>query len=940
MEFLMPSPVSKTAQYVIGIDLGTTHSVLSFKSIDDYQASASVFHTDQLIGPGEVSRKPLLPSFRYHFNDNEIATTDCVLPWQSTRFDGEIANVIVGQWARDLGTKTKGRLVSSAKSWLSHPSIDAQAAILPWAVEDNIQKVSPVIASASYLAHFQASWNYHNPDHLLADQNITITVPASFNDTARALTLAAADLVGLTNVTLLEEPQAVCYDWYHRNKQAKTDLIEQDKTMLVCDIGGGTTDLSLIEMSLAHGELNLNRVAVGDHLMLGGDNIDLALAHIVESRISPDQRLKTAALGQLIQQTRQAKELFLSEQPPSTTSITLLGRGSKLIAQSKKCELTKNEVIDMVFNGFLPNSGFNELPTHRKNAVVEFGLPYTSDPAISKHIAEFIHTYYDVDATDDYDPAVVPAAILVNGGIFNSQQVKLQIEKVLSGWKQQKVQMLHNGNPDLSVAYGAVEFGFAKMGKQKQIGGGSARNYFIEITDRSGKSQSICLLPKGTEEEQVINLDSRLFSLTIGEPIRFNLATTSHESNFKPGDIVEKEFETQLKGKTPLPPFVVTIPEHKDHKRFESVYLSCKLSSIGTLQLECVSETNSKQRWALEFSVRPSLATKKSNDDSKNINDIKQLHPNLPDAIQLIEAVYGASSKKSDPKLVKSLRNDLDKRLGKRDTWDTDLLRELVAPCLQFAKNRRRTEQHERNWLKLTSFLLRPGFGYPADDWRIEQIWPIFKSAIQYNKSTQSWSDWWNLWRRIAGGLNEQQQIEIYETISIYFVEDSNKHAKMINQAKLRSYDDIIRLAASLEHIPVALKVEFGEYLLAKLSKPQNQQLHWWALGRIASRVAFYGSQHNVIPRHIVETWLNTLLDANWQKEPHIAFAAVMIARKTGDREMDVQDKVRDAVIEKLTQNKLSESWLALVQEVQTSDETVMKRIFGDCLPTGLTLLS
>lgn len=938
----MPSSVSTTAKYVIGIDLGTTHSVLSYKEINDYQASASVFLVDQLVGPGEVARKPLLPSFRYHFNADEIAEADSTLPWKKIPFKEDIGQVIIGEWARELGTKTKGRLVSSAKSWLSHPNVDAQAAILPWAAEESIEKVSPVVASASYLDHFQQAWNHHHPEHPLAEQNITVTVPASFNDSARALTLAAANMVGLTNVTLLEEPQAVCYDWYHRNKQANNDLIEQDKTMLVCDIGGGTTDLSLIEMSLQQGELNLNRVAVGDHLMLGGDNIDLALAHIVESRISPNQRLQAAALGQLIQQTRQAKELFLSQQPPSTTSITLLGRGSRLVAQAKTCELTKNEVVDMVFNGFLPNSDFSDLPKHRENAVVEFGLPYTSDPAISKHIAEFIHAYYNLDLksgdglalNDEYDRQLIPSAVLVNGGIFNSLQVKQQVEKLLTNWKQEKIQMLHNGNPDLSVAYGAVEFGFARLGKQKQIGGGSARNYFIELTDRSGKAQSICLLPKGTDKEQVINLDSRLFSLTIGEPIRFNLATTSHDSHFKPGDIITEP----LKGKTPLPPFIVTIPEHANHKRFESVYLACKLSSVGTLQIDCVSSASPKQRWALEFSVRTNQQT--AENDSTNISEIKQSHPKLPEALNLIEQVFGASSKNTDPKLVKSLRSDLDKRLGKRETWDTDLLRELASPCLQFAKNRRRTEQHERNWLKLTSFLLRPGFGYPADDWRIEQVWPLFKSAIQYNKSTQSWSDWWNFWRRIAGGLNEQQQLEIYQSIAIYFVEDNNKNAKQINQAKQRSYDDIVRLAASLEHIPVALKIEFGEYLLNKLHKPQNQQVHWWSLGRVASRVAYYGSQHNVVPRHVAETWLGNMLSANWQKETYIGFAAVMTARRSGDRETDIQDNIRDTVLKKLQQNKSPESWLNLVRDVQVSDEAIIKRIFGDSLPTGLTLLS
>lgn len=922
------------ARYVIGIDLGTTHSVLSYKKLTDYQKQADIFLVDQLIGPGEIARKPLLPSFRYHYNIDEIATADLVLPWQTNQVAGDINEVIIGEWARELGSKTQGRLLTSAKSWLSHQSVDPQAAILPWSADESIAKVSPVTASASYLNHFQQSWNYHNPDNLLADQHITITVPASFNDSARALTLAAAELAGLTKVTLLEEPQAVCYDWYHRNKKQNLDLIQQDQTMLVCDIGGGTTDLSLIEMALKDGELQLNRVAVGEHLMLGGDNIDLALAHTVEQRISPNQRLAAASLGQVIQQTRKAKELFLSAQPPSKTSITLLGRGSKLIAKAKTCELTKNEVTDMVFSGFLPLSEFNQQPRHRQNAVVEFGLPYTSDPAISKHVAEFIQNYYNVTTNETEEVSqLIPSALLVNGGIFNSPLVKQQVEKLLAQWKSAPIQMLHNGDPDLSVAYGAVEFGFARLGKQQQIGGGSPRNYFIDIVDRAGKTQSICLLPKGTAEDAEIKLSSRLFSLTMGEPIKFNLSTTNHESKLAAGDIVTET----LQGNTPLPPFVVTIPKH-GQQRFESVYLACQLSSVGTLKIDCVSENDPNQRWALEFSIRENNLAK--NNAEQNIADIKPTHPKLQDAITLIENVYGASSKKADPKRVKSLRTDLDKQLGKRENWDTDLLRELANPCLTWAKNRRRTEVHERNWLKLTSFLLRPGFGYPADDWRVEQIWPLFKSAIQYNKSTQSWSDWWNFWRRIAGGLNAQQQEEIFAAIKIYFVADNNKNAKLINQAKQRSYEDIIRLAASLEHISINNKVAFGEFLLERLDKPANQQVHWWALGRLGSRIAFYGSQHNVIPVHIISNWLEKLWHQDWQMDPHVGFAAAMMARRSGDREFDIDEELQQVIIAKLVEEKCPSSWTDLIRKKQVTDETMIKRIFGDSLPTGLTLLS
>lgn len=926
----MSSPDLNGAKYVIGIDLGTTHSVLSFRDITEQSAESEIFMVDQLIAPGEVARKPLLPSFRYHFATDELNPIDHTLPWLNYPFPGELDRVIIGHWARDLGSKTKGRLVSSAKSWLSHPNVDVTADILPWGSEEEIPKVSPLVASASYLNHFQQSWNYHNPDHPLKDQCVVITVPASFTESARALTIGAAKLVGLENIQLLEEPQAVCYDWYNRNQQSTTDEITTDKTMLVCDVGGGTTDLSLIDIKFKNCELSLNRIAVGEHLMLGGDNIDLALAHSVEKELSPENRLKTGALGQLIQQTRAAKELFLSENPPEKTSITLLGRGTRLIGNAKTCELTRQHVLDTVFNGFIPLSEFYDLPTHRRSAIVEFGLPYTSDPAISKHIAEFIHRYYGLDlagSSDDYRDKI-PTAILVNGGIFNSVQIKQQIEDLISHWKQQEIQMLSNGNPDLSVAYGAVEFGLARLGRQMQIGGGAARNYFLELVDNSGQEQAICLLPKGTAEEQEIHLSSRLFSLTIGEPIRFNLSTTNSELAIKAGDVIT----SPIPGATPLPPFIVTVSGDETQKRYESVYLTAKLTTIGTIQLACASQANKNKRWALEFAVRHA-------GQNEAASSASEINPRLPDAINLIATVFGPSSKKTDPKRVKTLRTDLDRCLGKRDNWDTALLRELSVPCLQFAKNRRRTEQHERNWLKLTSYLLRPGFGYPADEWRLEQIWPLYKNAIQYNKTTPSWSDWWNFWRRIAGGLSADQQAVLYQDLSVYFVADTNKNAKLINQAKSRSYEDIIRLAASLEHISVADKIRFIEFLFDKLKKPQNQQVHWWAIGRVASRVAYYGSQHNIIPAPQAEVWIDATLHKDWQKEPHIAFACVMMARKTGDRNSDISAQLAEQIVNKLTKSKVPESWIKLVEEVQKVDEAMTKRIFGESLPTGLTLL-
>ncbi len=376
-------------RYLVGIDLGTTNTVVAFCELTEnlQQSNVSLFDIDQLIGPGEVVRKPLLPSFRYHPANGQIAPADLTLPWENQNVPGDIANVIIGEWARELGAKVEGRQVSSAKSWLSHQAVDRHSEILPWAGVSDVEKVSPVIASASYLNHIRQAWNHRHPGNLLEEQEVVVTVPASFDETARKLTLEAAQLAGLSQVLLLEEPQAVCYDWYARHQHSAAELLKEIPLILVCDVGGGTTDLSLIEAKFNQDALALDRIGVGEHLMLGGDNLDLALAHLAEQRFNQSKKLNAASLTKLIQQTRKAKEQLLSSKAPEEVKITMLGSGSKLLGGTKSIALNKQEVHQIALDGFFPLSDFTQTPDKRRSAVVEFGLPYVADPAVSKHVA-------------------------------------------------------------------------------------------------------------------------------------------------------------------------------------------------------------------------------------------------------------------------------------------------------------------------------------------------------------------------------------------------------------------------------------------------------------------------------------------------------------------------------------------------------------------------
>lgn len=822
---------NQKARYLVGIDLGTTNTVVAFCENTSPLADSKVelFHIDQLIGQGEVARRPQLPSFRFHAAPNQFDAQSLQLPWEHQRVEGDLANPIIGEWARELGTSVEGRQVSSAKSWLSHQQVDREGDILPWTGGEDVEKVSPLIASASYLNHIRQSWNHRNPINRLEDQEVVVTVPASFDETARNLTLKAAQLAGLGEVLLLEEPQAACYDWYGRHlDQDLSDL----PLMLICDVGGGTTDLSLIQASYDHGDLSLSRIGVGEHLMLGGDNIDLALAHMSERELNGNKPMKAGALSKLIQQTRRVKESLLSKDAPEQGKVTLLGGGSRLIGGSRSVHLSKDQVRQVGLEGFFPKTGIDVLPDSKRSAMVEFGLPYVSDPAVTKHIAQFLaqHRSSCQDALKE-DGNAIPVALLVNGGAFNSDLIKQRLVEVMQEWRGEEITLLDNPHPDYAVAYGAVAYSKARRGAQLKIGGGSPRSYFLHLQGKGNKSQALCLLQKGAEEEQEVRLTGRRFALTLDQPVRFNLLTTTvdqlNDGNKPQNGSLHPIDEEQM---LPLPPYVASLNSDdetelaQNQKRKQEVQLSCRLTEVGTLKLECVS-IDDDQRWQVEFEVRHGKR-----------HETKELSPKVKDACELISSLYSGNKKQTDAKAIKLLSKQLEKSLGKRENWDLATSRALFDTFALGRKRRRRSDQHEKNWLRLAGYSLRPGFGDAVDGWRMDQVWPLYQQGIQF-KSQQSWSDWWIFWRRISGGLNQEQQEEILADIAKYLHPGMLKNPKSAETAHQNGYEAMVRLSASLEHLHYDDKVLLGTWFLTKaINFDSYKDAHWWALARLASR--------------------------------------------------------------------------------------------------------
>lgn len=926
---LLPHHDAVSARFTVGIDLGTNHTVVAYAEHASLsQPGQPVIHLlpiAQAVGPGEMASLTLLPSMRYHPSDEELSTADA----SQAIHQADGMRALIGTYARDLGAQVPGRVVSSAKSWLSHPGVDRTAAILPWGAPEGVPKVSPVDASASYLAHVQTAWQAQFPDAPLADQDVVLTVPASFDEGARSLTLDAATRAGLPHVRLLEEPQAAFHDWLFRHRSTLKASLGKAQRVLVCDVGGGTTDLTLIDVSHQEGEPQLTRVGVGDHLMLGGDNMDLALAHQVERRMGSATHsapLSAARLAQLVQRCRIAKEQLLRDDAPDHVNVTLLGGGAKLIGGAQTVSLSRSDVQALLVDGFMPRSDLHTQPRKRRSGIVEFGLPYPADPAITHHLAAFLSS----QSTE-----ALPDTVLLNGGVFHAQALSQRLIDTLSDWAKQPVQVLHNDAPDEAVAKGAVAYALVRAHRVPElgagIGGGSARSYALVLSDTATRYEGICLLPRGTAEDTEVVLPDRTFALRLGQAVRFHLVSSVADTPCQAGDLIALDAERFVR----LPPITTVLPLPAGQRPTDvQVRLSATMTEVGTLEVHCTRIDDAQQRWRLAFELRSGQAP-----GQDTIEDVTPpTHLRLPEAIGLIDNVFGSQAKAVDTKIVRQLRTRLESLLGARETWDLGLLRALHDALWACHKRRRRSAEHERTWLNLTGYCLRPGTGAPLDAWRIEQLWTLFEHGIQYRQDGNNWSEWWTLWRRAAAGLDASQQLQLLELVGEHLM--SVQHARRDKDPLQSSYDDMVRLVASLERVPATYRAEIGNWLVKRLQACQDKAHTWWAVGRLGARVSLYGNAENVVPIDTGASWIQTLLSIDWRSVDHAAYAAVSIARVSGDRSRDLPPELRNAVAERLATLQAPAAWQAMVKEHIELDEADQKRSFGEALPVGLRLLT
>lgn len=601
------------SRYIVGIDLGTTNSALAYADLKvasgDAAAKIEVFEIDQLVAPGEVAPRRLLPSFLYLAAETEFPEGAAALPWdkKSARLTGVLA--------RDHGGKTPARLVSSAKSWLSLEGVDRASAFLPLNAPEGAAKVSPIEASAAYLAHLRDAWNHRiagkNADAKLEKQEILLTVPASFDAEARELTLRAAHAAGLKNITLLEEPQAAFYAWLDQQGETWRNHVRVGDLLLACDVGGGTTDLSLIGVSEQAGDLELTRLAVGEHILLGGDNMDLALAYAVAANLPGGmEALDLVQRTGLVHACRTAKETLCEQPNKPNAPVTVLGRGSKVIGGSIKTSLERDTLNSVLLDGFFPPCGLDEVPQRpRRMGLGEIGLPFASDPAITRHLARFLARQAEALAGKTGEAPALPTAVLFNGGVFQAGNLRDRITQALNRWSSRPVRVLESHDLNLAVARGAAYYGLVRQGKGIRIRGGVSRSYYIGVESAAPavpgvppQLKAICVVPMGMEEGTEADVPGPEFRLVVGEPAEFRFLSSTTRRDDAIGAILDRWAPDELIAATPLETLLSASADRSEGQGVP-VRLHSRVTEVGTLELSCRSAKPAGE-WKLEFNVR------------------------------------------------------------------------------------------------------------------------------------------------------------------------------------------------------------------------------------------------------------------------------------------------------------------------------------------------
>lgn len=908
-------------RYAIGIDLGTTNSCCAYIDLESDLKKPELFPIEQAIEPGETAERLMLPSFIFLLDQVDMGAKTFALPWDKD------LNYSVGELAKKSLIYYPQKVVSSSKSWLSNMKVDRKAPILPWNQVGSSDKISPFEAASKILTHIKNSWNYKMGGGTSAfeNQEVTLTVPASFDDAGRELTVEAAEKAGIKNLTLLEEPQAAFYAWLLKNESLWKKELRGVKDVLVCDVGGGTTDFTIIRASSDDTGASLKRVAVGDHLLLGGDNMDMALALMTEKKyLGSSGKLDAVMWASLCAECRTAKEKLLADNPPEKVSVAILGRGSRIISSSISAEISFEDCESAVLEGFFPSLRFGDITPSVSSGLSEWGLPYQKDPRITRHMADFIKKHAEKEE--------IPDAVLFNGGVFRSALFRSRVKNQLEEWGGKPVKELQNDEFDAAVALGAAYFSKAKRGDGVRIGGGSPRSYYVKIDAGTTSGDNyLCLIPKDLMTENVQEIKNKTFLLSLEHPVSFSVFSSTSRDSDMPGDIISVNGDSL----SPLPPLFTVLPRGEDKDKFKEVFLKSNLTEIGTLELKCSTLDNSGE-WKLNFGVFREGGDK--TDEQTLAVPVRSSIVNAELARESQSIIRLAFEKKNGEKYRKLLA-DLENlwQTGKKD-WDISVNRLIFDSLIDISSKRRIDAKSEGAWFNAAGFTLRPGYGYPLDDWRIKKAESLIVKWLQFNKEEQNRLEWWIFWRRCAGGLSGEAQKLIFDRVSSWFLK-GKKHLKSFSGPNPSKSElmEILQMASYFDKLSVSLKIELGGYVMKNiLRKDPVQALNM--IRRIAGRRTIYGNANFILPAEISEEWIREIISAEFSGNS--AFMALSaMAELTGDRSRDVSEEVRNLVSSYLKKLEADDKFIKPLFEV--AQETIEEEdvFLGDSIPPGLKLI-
>ncbi len=878
----------------VGIDLGTTNSALAY--IDPKEAAEAdfppihVLEIPQETAPGRVESLRTLPSFL---------------------FLGDHA--YIGAYAREQGALVPTKSVHSAKSWLSNPEVDRTAKILPWDAQEGGRVLSPVDVSGSLLAKIREAWE-KSRNAPLNEQQVVLTVPASFDEEARELTVMAAQQAGMEKLTLLEEPAAAFYSWIANHLAQSRKSLFDGMLALVCDVGGGTSDFTLIRVSRQDDRIDFTRTAVGKHLLLGGDNLDLTLAWLVEAKLGVPLSIRQRSA--LRRQCASAKERLLSDPNLKSVEITVLGGGTSLVGGTLRTEILREEALELTLDGFLPFCERAEKPKEEKRSLFrELGLPYVADAAITRHLAAFLESAQ----TAGLD------AILFNGGFFIPDVCRNRVADVVERWYGRRPMVLENRDLDLAVAVGAAYYSYVRStGAGLLVRGGLPRSYYIDIGGSEGRIRTVCLVPRGAEEGSVLALEREGLQLVANKPVSFRLYSSLIRTDDKLGDVVE--FDSQGPDLHTHAPLNAVIRFGKPGiERLIPVQLVARLTEVGTLEIWCDSKV-SDNRWRLQFALRKTAAGEDKR-PGRPAAVISEEQLQASEALVLGTFANGGAAPEELPaKLEETLA------LG-RNSWPGHTIRRLADRMLETSEGRKKSARLESRWLNLCGFCLRPGFGFPGDEYRIEQARRIYAAGLQFSNQVDCEIQWWIFWGRAAGGMNRNQQIDMFQRLSGALLPKPGKKQRL-NTSLLR---EMWRTASSLELLPLQTKTELGEALLKRVRAGDYTESELWCLSRLGARKLFYGPINQVLPPGAAARWVEALLAVR-SGSGSLLEAVASVARQTGNATLDVAPATIQLVRRRLEASPEAGRLLAILEGEETADLATLGRVFGEELPPGLVM--